>query len=93
MKIKNFVLNAVKRGRPRKHANPAAKQAAYRRRKQASERKELVALVLPKTRIREGENLADVERKLSALTVRKLKERLREYRNNSSGNGRSQSTT
>jgi hypothetical protein len=64
-------------GRPRKHSNNAAKQAAYRRRKQASERQGLVERLLWKTPVREGSSLVEVERQLLRLTIRKLREMLR----------------
>jgi hypothetical protein len=56
-----------KRGRPRKHGSNAAKQAAYRRRKQESERQALVAKILKRMRSRYG---AD---QLAGLSIRKLK--------------------
>jgi AT hook motif len=63
------------RGRPRKHASNATKQAAYRRRKQYEEREKLVVRVLDRTPIPEG-RYAEIARELRTLTIRKLKERL-----------------
>ena len=48
------------RGRPRKHANNAAKQAAYRRRKQWDEREELIKRVSEKTPLREWAAVQEV---------------------------------
>jgi hypothetical protein len=56
-----------KRGRPRKHASNAAKQTAYRKRKQDPERKALVAKILKRMRVRHGED------QLAGLSIRKLK--------------------
>lgn len=66
-------------GRPRKHKSNAAKQAAYRRRKQTNERRELIEQILLRTPVRVGQRLSDFERELLPLSMRKLKEKLRTF--------------
>jgi hypothetical protein len=58
---------AKKRGRPRKHPNNAAKQAAYRKRKQHPEREALIRQILLFRVIR------DSDHELTEMSVRELK--------------------
>lgn len=60
-------IGAKKRGRPRKHPNNAAKQAAYRRRKQRAEREALIKQILLFRAIRNSDN------ELMEMSVRELK--------------------
>lgn len=66
-----------RRGRPRKHENDAAKQAAYRRRKKNKEHERLVQRVLSRTPVQDGKSLADVERELRAFSTSGLLDRER----------------
>lgn len=61
----------TKRGRPRRHQNNAAKQAAYRRRRDQCERDRLIGL-LSKKMLKRISNGYRVE--LERLTIRKLRE-------------------
>lgn len=71
-----MVAELKKRGRPRKHANNAAKQKAYNRRKQQVERDKLVTDILNLIRIPKGNARAELDR----LTLRRLKDLRRRTR-------------
>jgi hypothetical protein len=55
------------KGRPRKHSDNAAKQAAYRKRKQDPERRALIEKIARRLRIR------NASEELAGLSIRKLK--------------------
>lgn len=72
-----------RRGRPRKHKNNAVKQAEYRRRKQDPERRALVDAIVWRTPMGPSQRIATIEGELLKLSIRKLREKLRKFRNDS----------
>lgn len=64
-----------KPGRPRKYPSNAARQAAYRGRKEEIERKGMVEALEEKIRIPEGRSLSDARRMLQTLPIVKLRTR------------------